>query len=1472
MTIDFKLPFATAYGSGRNDYTFDFPYKLQSDIKVFLTKNGVRTPLVLGLDYTIENGFFDEGLYRDGKIVLKNPLPTSDFIQMLRFIQPSQPLNYIDLLNNQPASLEKILDLITLYVLDTLASLQMSKDDASTIKYVPDPTNQSVNRLVITAGDNTYKLSTPWEQPTASTPEGSILKYLFGEVRFAPDTGSSNPPIPATNPTSIPRCLISVNSVYLLGDKYEPVSSAESNIIHVWDGPTETWKKVQATGISNPVIPNVGSGTLIRNANASPEYQLLDDSYKGAAVSNCVISGCNFTIISPTVIQVSPAVYYFFDTPNSIPTVVTMIQTSLTLTFTSSRITYLYFNKDGTYSFSGSKNVTTYGPSMLVATIEHPNNNAITYIKPAYIFMPKIISSFARYLEATINRVSSDLIFSINTTTRVMSYTGGLFTGYNSNINVSSDSPHTRPIAASSNITYNIRNGDDSLTANLTAFSLTESYESAPGVFTPLPNNNAAYFPIFIYPDGKVQIQRPTDIYSTANTPTLDTWLDSFKMNPILRENACMCAVILLRSGQAFGTGANNSQLINITNFGVGANVTPPAGSNLVPPFIAGQAGQNVVVGGGGVGIAASGYSIPTPAINDSNLAYVSNNGSITKVNVDTLVKQEPRVFLSNGVITGMNIAQGVVPTLTVSTGSYLLVNDNEGVPSSINTYNFIGTNSFALPTNVVGSRFLNINAAGVLTLSTTRSVSPRGPLLTLAKITLQTGGIVTRVQFLYPIIQNIINQLNTFFESTGNTISGQVLSTNSIASISVSSGTMTGFNINAGLSKASPHSVLTPAIGLCKISFFTIDGAETTQTTALPLVLQSELTPNVLANLPVNKIGFYPVYLFKDGSLGIQYTQQLYDTYTEKSLEEWHATYIFSPLLNQEAALIAVLKYRQGANFLTGNSLDQNIQNFGTSSTTRELPANVAGDEGKLLVVDLEGKPEWGVRLELPPLTEDFNGLSLIYGFGNNIQAGYPKVEPINNKIEINPAGADNNKLMQINSQTDYFTPSIWTSNINCNVVQPALISRVFKGISLQEFSINNGPDGSVEKFVKAEEIIINPPITRQLPPQSIYTIPQILNVFNKFSESFDTIIGTKTYANYGGIASADSGNNKALTFPPNGLINLTNGSDGAINLNFDFSSPAPRLILQSVLKKNLYYEGFFGNTLFDFSNVPQPWTATLDVDIPKILYKGSNSIKSIATGVLNNIYQFFLAPSDTPQNKDSNRITIVINTNEPVDRTEIINFKKTYTFSSASTTYHYGTLATDNDYLSSKIAIGLGIWGIDDTGYVTFNSDINRSFLFPDSKVTLTVKTVSSVASRFELGNIAAKTTYTGTGGRTALKAGVIRIYYQLLNFDKVVSNSLAGSRPNLLGLILDPFNSGILPEIRLENQTGSAAPTEFITAEPCHVKDPSFCVYDLAVTQNQLDNWKIVVRFKNTEVNIKTLLDELGATLFFVNLDEA
>lgn len=339
----------------------------------------------------------------------------------------------------------------------------------------------------------------------------------------------------------------------------------------------------------------------------------------GIEDANAVISGMIATVdTGGTSVSIAPGQAMFIDraNPEKAPVIVDMPATN---NFAITRIadteyTYLYANKDGTYSQSDTYENTARGDKMLLAVLEHTGNSKIQYIRHLALnadALPKQIYDIYGILG---NHLDKYYIEKSVVGTNGFASFSGVFKGFA--VNPADHLDYSEiDIPAADPAPFYLRRLNGDQTGPETAFTSTTITMLESG--TAIPAGHYCYMPILVYPDGKLYIQYPQESASTTELlGPVEKWFGQYKLESALKLNGALVGVLLYKQGTDLSAADNEILIASNTAFSSGL---PGSGSGTALPKPnpdGSDVGKAILVGPGNqYGLI---QVVPTPAPADS--------------------------------------------------------------------------------------------------------------------------------------------------------------------------------------------------------------------------------------------------------------------------------------------------------------------------------------------------------------------------------------------------------------------------------------------------------------------------------------------------------------------------------------------------------------------------------------------------------------------------------------------------------------------------------------------------------------------------------------------------------------------------------------------------------------------------------------------------------------------------------------
>lgn len=1517
MTVVVESPQLLLKGNGtKTGYSFTFSLTKKGDLNIYYTPSG-------GLEKKLGKNDFSVTLNQNRpggtiEFLTITPQPT-DILRFIRESEIDQKIDFIGIGVVSPENVEHDFD-------KNVRILQEVKFLAEGHPHnkIPDPDLQQVGKFIVTDGKNGYFFyPLKIDLPAPGNDNNVLVVDLTNKrLKFIAQPGFSNPAIP--QPPQEYKYIVSDAGVYTLTPEHTKPMQQNDGQTEVWD---ESQQKFRFASFSH--LPRVSAlqQALVSTQTAGGDYGVEWRDYRPVIsdLSSGIVSGCVVTRESDTEISVGAGVLQIVSAGAAPPASAELLQFSATgnisidTSVEKSHFVYIETSPSTSVVVETAYTPQARGSKIFLCEVEHTHDQIITSIETSAILVTAVPSQIREFVKALVGNAGRNIVVSPVSTdagadpaNRQIRYTGGLFVGYGANANSNKLLPHELGIAEKSLAAFRWRDSADADSAEISAFPNQLQYESAPGVLTNVPANNFVLAPIWLYPNGDIKVQYPRAVYQTkASIPALSDFLATFKKSPIASRNAALLAIAQLRQGFNF----SNKDDVFIANIG-GISAGGNTGSGL-PPVTPQDEGKLLIANNNSAWV-ISPFSIPAPQAADvGKTLKVKSTAELEYGQPEDLTA---RTWLANGIFDGFKTSYiGGSTSLTISAGKALLCMDGTvGSPANIRIVNYPGgTYHLQNPTSQ-NSTFIEMDENGVLSETAALTSYIRGSKITLFRVDHATD-VIESVYPVYRDLNCIPEQIKEVFEAYGNVINGITIMAAGTNTLSHTGGVFHGFNVNAQIDLLSPHKKILSPLSPIDFRFRDRLGENHAGGSNFPAIPKIELSAGVLTSIPINHVAYFPLWIRSDGECFFQYAETSYlSTGNVPSASDYITTFRRDKDLQAVASLQGVVKWERGKNFSTGNSFISINNVSGGSSSGGLLPAGPS-DSTKIYTIDNSGKTVLGPRLAQPFASSEeptFANKILQYNpQGSAIIASDVRIPSLGDLAAGDHFVVSRDGILEtLNNKTEFVDPSVWaTIDQQYYNVEPFGIRLSAKGIMVSRGRKNNVQDPSVRQKLRLGDIFDS---FEKIPwnyNNTVMTDPstgRFSNVYNdnrggtvnyydsnsrfKFAPDNQTFAGyftpaagvfrTTTSSNVAGVGEGFFWYEEntsphcfgVLASPVEEGYSLSNSGTDPIRLRIHGNGTNVAMISIVEFEANVVNtrESSKWAAAFKPKDIGEEIVFTLTLKQFSIENKhdpASSPIKST--------YNISLwTTSDTEITADTTKVFDIPNT-QPVGRTYTLPLNITTKFSSLSGDYYHKNNSDPESGKSNVMQFGILIEPPQAQTGIVRDSLQNGAL-----DVELTAEKVTFLENRYEYGTLASISTlpenkdpstpvatHVFTGSQPTLKAGKILIFYYLM-YPKI-PQSLSDFDPDMQGIVLHQFDPLDYPSIFLENQTGTSVPTTRIEANRRKGRSSLFEIYELGCTQNQFDNWKLAVYFRNLqqEAAFKIKANSVGASIWLVNEED-
>jgi hypothetical protein len=1504
MTINVEIPKVILNGNGtKTGYSFTFTVSGIDNFKVLYTPDGGTQSILSQNDYTFTPNPATPG----GSITFLNITPSaSDVIEIFRETEISQEIDFDAKKRVDYQDAQSSLDKLT-KIAQELKELYENSIFIQSL--IPDPTSQIVGRFPMTDGANGYIFSPIFQQPSGSTDANKayVVDSSGKNLILVPVPGATNPAIP--QPSSERREVVTESGTYQLGYQKPTFTAADANKLELWDG--NKFIKSDGRGAGNPVIPQGGQDGTILTYTTANGYVLIDYNYVTTPASSGVISGLEVTKASPTTIDIAPGVLLEVDNTLDNPTSRKKNfngEIGVSIPTTVGKSHFVYLNTDTmTVTVETTYQPLARGEKILLAEVEHTYNNEISQITLDFNLLSAVAAQLSQLQHYRPNETLNVFLEKASATT--LKYSSGFFVGYNANANNDKLAAHEIAISAADPSSFRYRDALEADSALQSAINFNNLLlDDGQGNLSAVGNDDYAYYPVWMYPDGSLVIQYTREKYiNVGDIPPIGEYLVKLDRSELAVRNASLIAVLLLRQGSDFD---NDSIIFPIVSGQLGGTGGTPLPE--LPPLVSPADDGKVLSAQTGAVWNKSSYKIPVPVSGDENkIMYVTPS---LDFGLQELSNDDPiaRTVLNNSVLNGLQVS--VLPSktsLAFTAGNLIFMDDTEGQPQNLVLQSVPAIPQFDL-TDISTQDFTYIYFAKGSNFPQELYTEPnwvRGDNLLFCRVDHSDNTQIDDVVYLYDTATSLIDQLHSLYRLTGNKVLNLEIGAQGTNSISHLGGTFYGYNANSNVSKNFPHEKVLPALNPITFEFRDSLGSDSASTTTFPTTPKVELTAGILTNLPADEFAYYPVWLYPNNLAIMQYATTKYVTDPPEP-----ATFLLTlkedKISRESAALVGLILWQGGKNFNTG-SIFINISRGVASSAAggSPLPPATAADVGRGYTVDSQGAPALGIKIQQAldgsdpqqlantDIRYDSNGTSLISVDVSNEASWSPTAERSGDNLVVSRSG----KLDTLTNRSEYVDPTIFSvRSMHHLTTQPWFAPLSKKGFLVSKMTRNDIPGADTylrvaDVFKSVDEAVWSDNQNKMWLDQSVDT-PQ--NDYNKNYEKFFPVrapylndldpapTSIKVIKDLEAIGAANSpvtGDiaSRYRIASPNILgFSYSSPNVRPIIVDFSFSSPPSNYVnyVGSSAFPTNYCDGkVFSRCVMDLTSVDPSITFTLTA---KNLLVTNNFASGTIPGITTDYKKFsfrFWTTSSTPIPAGKTRV-VDFDLGNPPDTTNIpINLQTTFK-SSDTTLYHTssddGSVSDNKFYFGFNLLPSIPPYGSGNP-QIPAGSGISISGIRAEFELTMT-KPNAQMESRYEFSSLSSLNTLSGSGvfdGELSdLRPGKITLFYHI-QYPPDLPKSQSDFDADLKGILLNPFDFSDFPGIFLEKQTGSSLPTERIEFRKRKGISPLYETYDIECTPDEFTNFKIVMYFRNTLSGQaqRTIFNKLGVTIWAVNTED-
>jgi hypothetical protein len=1523
MTVVVERPSLEVNGNGtKTGYAFSFSYTNAAEIKIWYTADGASTRLLVPNEYKL---IPNNPPFAGATVEFLTITPAlTDIIRFTRSTFISQDIDYIGTGTVSPVNVEFDFDKIV----RILQELYTEWEDVQRITGgFPSPLLQAFGNFIVSNGISGWDFfPLRFDNPQATDDAKILLIDIPNKrIRYQSAPSIANPVLPQPTPGATFKLVGIKDGSYQIGAEIPIFTSTDVGKVAIWDG--TKYIGVLGSGVTNPPIPVPPSAGLVLNSKADGTTEWFNDGFKRIAMSSGVVSGLRITRVNNTTVNIDPGILEVVENTTGIPDVKIVNfagQTNVSIPTSTGFASYLYIDASGAIPIvvvqSTYENLPR-GSKIYIGEIAHSSANQITAIHQDYTVVAAIPSQLREI-------ASSFLASKITNTTLLPNSTGGaspanmqmkfagggIFIGYGVNIANDVLNPHVLTgVPGATPAQFRWRNALDADTPIQTTLSTSiPLISNGAGVLSPIPNNHFIQVLVWISPTGELILQFPRTSYAQrVDIPTVSDFLTRVEKSPSALRNLAPFAVLQMRQGTTFQDTANTF-ITPISGFSA-TGIAGAQGDRL--PFASpADVGKPLVVSPTSSWVVGS-YSLPSLPVGTPAGQSLVTTGSTTSLSLGFPTDNVARVWLSNGVIDGFKASFVTGSTLSITAGRAIFCNTNTaGELPSLSIVSYAGGtyNIAGIASRDVSYIAFNIN--GTLSESALPSSNVRrGNVIDLFRVEHYGNVNIENVEPIYNPLSVIPSQIKDIYDLIGRAIKNFEVTVKTPTSLKISSAMFYGYDAGANINVLIPHSFQMPAQDPLNFKFIKINGDVSALTTDFPAVPSVEGVGGALTPLPTGNVGYYAVWMYRDGRTFVEYATTSYPAASAPSISDYFLTYKRNPLLDTIAVLIGFIKWENGKDYSNGNAFIPINAPVTSGGGTLPLIPTTTFDYNRLVTVKENGAIGLGVVLPQPlsdgsdsatfanqVIAYDILGRTLTLRDFSNVLGFNHQAKSLAGSYLV---GVRNGELIALTDKTDFVTPTLHNfSGAEYYPAEPIYVHTSRRGVLISLFSRNDDGGGlnTPGDFpIKIADLVTNKrmvwgstapaqPVGFGSPNRGINNnyykwLPQNTTnaaLYNAASNEYvvqDSNYIEQTTVSLTNEGSAISGSNISSTIdllktaPFDTTLSL-NGSTVANDLGSGFSYAAE-------FRQDGSAARWFYISKRNFISISIPVGKQIK---GKIRIKGVDiySANKIQSGYDPNLGLSFFVTSSTALSPAD--VLFDMNLGSTPNTKLHFDVNKEFSFDSTSTNFYHDFSNTPDP--NKNIVIGATFrlvevlttnrsWSIGSNGCeITFGIELTESR-----------QTNLSPYSRYEYTTLAALNAATAIDGKIwegeasplapdpSTGKYKVTLIYAILH--PSVIKSSADYNGDYEGIFVHPLKPEDTPQVFLEDQSGTAKYTQRVQFTKRNVKSTLFEVYDIECTADQFNNWRVAIYFTNKllEATFKTYCDTVGASVWVINSND-
>lgn len=460
------------------------------------------------------------------------------------------------------------------------------------------PLSAIPDRLLAADGKGKFYLTIPFQMPTSSADAGKtwVIDDTGNYAKLQPlGPGFNNPIIPQLPLDEGLRFVTADKDGYKYWLKIPPITIADAGATFTLSSDLSSiiFKQATAHGVlpvvdasDNGEFAQVRAGQWDTSSYTLPTTLVAGDVGKVLGVvsqtevgfvdvppdlvastwlTNSILEGCVISLVTPAVptdpvtqISMTAGKAIFLSDIPGVPTTRVVVSIPAVASLTISNIssadnTFLVLNEDGTISQQTQETYFQRGTRLLLGKIFHPNRTSLVRVKHLYHVANNLPQQIRTSMLTKGNVVLRMVLSSEGT--NGLKHGGGLFIGYDVNVDVDIQSPHMIQLPPQPVLSIQFIDTKGNITTSSTTFPDVPQVEESDGTIADLTTGRLGYYQVWMSQQNTLMIQYSQGSWTPDAVPLLSEYLLQTFRNDELLENYSLVGVVGWEFGKNFTSG-----------------------------------------------------------------------------------------------------------------------------------------------------------------------------------------------------------------------------------------------------------------------------------------------------------------------------------------------------------------------------------------------------------------------------------------------------------------------------------------------------------------------------------------------------------------------------------------------------------------------------------------------------------------------------------------------------------------------------------------------------------------------------------------------------------------------------------------------------------------------------------------------------------------------------------------------------